>query len=35
MLRDAMVSRLYRRSMAEGRITVPAVPGLLDEYVQL
>ena len=35
MLRDAMVRRLYRRSMAEGQITVPAVPGMLDEYVQL
>ena len=35
MLREAMVRRLYRRSMAEGKITVPAVPGLIDEYVQL
>lgn len=35
MLREAMVSRLYRRSVAEGKITLPAVPGLLDEYVHL
>ncbi len=35
MLHEAMVRRLYRRSLAEGRITVPAVPGMIDEYVQL
>lgn len=35
MLRDAMASRLYRRSVAEGQITLPAVPGLIDEYVHL
>lgn len=35
MLHDAMVRRLYRRSLAEGQITVPAVPGMIDEYVQL
>ncbi|ORW69030.1 class I SAM-dependent methyltransferase [Mycobacterium saskatchewanense] len=35
VLREAMVRRLYRRSTAEGQITVPAVPGLIDEYVQL
>jgi SAM-dependent methyltransferase len=35
MLREAMVRRMYRRTMAEGQIMVPAVPGLLDEYVQL
>jgi SAM-dependent methyltransferase len=35
MLREAMVRRMYRRTMAEGQITVPAVPGLIDEYVQL
>jgi SAM-dependent methyltransferase len=35
MLREAMVRRMYRRTMAEGQVTVPAVPGLLDEYVQL
>src|ERR1700745_2029761 len=35
MLREAMGRRVYRRTMAEGQIMVPAVPGLLDEYVQL
>lgn len=30
-----MARRLYRRSTAEGKITLPAVPGLIDEYVQL
>lgn len=35
MLREALIRRLYRRSTAEGQIRVPAVPGLIDEYVQL
>jgi SAM-dependent methyltransferase len=35
MLREAMIRRLYRRSMAEGQIVVPAVPGMLEEYVRL
>jgi SAM-dependent methyltransferase len=35
MLYEAMVRRLHRRAMAEGLITVPAVPGLIDEYVLL
>ncbi len=35
MLYEAMVRRLYRRTSAEGHIRVPAVPSLLDEYVQL
>ncbi|ORV86016.1 methyltransferase type 12 [Mycobacterium interjectum] len=34
-LQEAMVRRVYRRSLAEGQITVPAVPGMIDEYVQL
>jgi precorrin-6B methylase 2 len=34
-LREAMVRRMYRRTMAEGQIRVPAVPGLIDEYAQL
>jgi SAM-dependent methyltransferase len=34
-LREAMLSRVYRRTLAEGQIAVPAVPGMLDEYVQL
>lgn len=35
MLREAIIRRMYRRSSAEGQIRVPAVPGLIDEYVQL
>lgn len=35
MLREAMVRRWYRRSMAEGHVRVPAVPSLIDEYVLL
>lgn len=35
MLREAIIRRSYRRSSAEGHIRVPAVPGLIDEYVQL
>ncbi|OBH46552.1 class I SAM-dependent methyltransferase [Mycobacterium mantenii] len=35
MLREAMIRRMYRRLSAEGHIRVPAVPGLIDEYVQL
>ncbi|MEB4209869.1 class I SAM-dependent methyltransferase [Mycobacterium sp. 94-17] len=35
VLREAMIRRLYRRTAAEGQIWVPAVPGLIDEYVQL
>ena len=34
-LRAAMARRLHRRSAAEGKITLPAVPGLLDEYVKM
>lgn len=32
-LRDAMTRRVYRRAVADGQIALPAVPGLLDEYV--
>jgi len=35
MLREALIRRMYRRSSAEGHIRVPAVPDLIDEYVQL
>jgi SAM-dependent methyltransferase len=35
MLREAMIRRLYRRLSAAGQIRVPAVPGLIDEYVLL
>ncbi|GBG39115.1 hypothetical protein NJB14197_08060 [Mycobacterium montefiorense] len=34
-LREAMARRLYRRSNAEGQIQLPAVPGMLDEYVKM
>ena len=30
-----MARRLYRRSVAMGQIAVPAVPGLIDEYVKM
>lgn len=35
MLREALIRRLYRRSAAQGQIRVPAIPALIDEYVQL
>ncbi|ORV17902.1 class I SAM-dependent methyltransferase [Mycobacterium celatum] len=35
MLREAMARRLYRRSVASGQITLPAVPAMLDEYVTM
>jgi SAM-dependent methyltransferase len=35
MLREAMARRLYRRSVAMGQIAVPAVPSLIDEYVEM
>jgi SAM-dependent methyltransferase len=35
VLHEAMVRRVYRRTMAEGQIRVLAVPGLIDEYAQL
>ena len=31
----AMVRRLYRRAEVAGRIALPAVPGMLDEYVTM
>lgn len=34
-LREAMARRLRRRSVATGEITLPAVPGMLDEYVEM
>jgi len=30
-----MARRLYRRSVAMGQVTVPAVPSLIDEYVKM
>jgi SAM-dependent methyltransferase len=35
VLREAMARRLYRRSMAEGQITLPAVPAMIDVYVTM
>lgn len=34
-LREAMARRLRRRSVATGEITLPAVPGMLDEYMSM
>jgi len=34
-LRDAMTRRLHRRSVVTGRLTLPAVPGMIDEYVSM
>ncbi len=34
-MQAAMARRLRRRSVASGKITLPAVPGLLDEYVSM
>jgi SAM-dependent methyltransferase len=33
--RDALARRLHRRSVVNGQITLPAVPGMIDEYVSL
>jgi SAM-dependent methyltransferase len=34
-LKESMARRLYRRSVAKGQITLPAVPGMIDEYVTM
>ncbi len=34
-LRESMARRLHRRAVAEGKITLPAVPGAVDEYVKM
>jgi len=34
-LREAMARRLYRRSVVTGEISLPAVPGMIDEYVSM
>jgi hypothetical protein len=34
-LREAMARRLYRRALVTGQITLPAVPEMLDEYVNM
>jgi SAM-dependent methyltransferase len=35
VLREAMARRLHRRAEAEGQITLPAVPSMVDEYVKM
>jgi SAM-dependent methyltransferase len=35
VLREAMARRLHRRAEAEGQLTLPAVPGMIDEYVKM
>jgi len=35
LLRKAMARRLYRRSVVSGQISLPAVPGMIDEYVTM
>ena len=35
MLREAMARRLHRRAEAEGHLTLPAVPSMVDEYVKM
>lgn len=34
-LREAMARRLFRASAATGQVTLPAVPGMIDEYVTM
>jgi SAM-dependent methyltransferase len=34
-LREAMARRLYRASVVSGQINLPAVPGMIDEYVTM
>jgi SAM-dependent methyltransferase len=34
-LRPAMVRRLHRRAVVRGEITLPAVPGMLEDYVAM
>lgn len=34
-LQDALARRLYRRSVVTGQITLPAAPGMVDEYVSM
>jgi SAM-dependent methyltransferase len=34
-LREALARRLHRRSMVEGTLHLPAVPGMLDEYLTM
>lgn len=34
-LREALARRLHRRSVVQGEVTLPAVPGMIDEYVTM
>jgi len=34
-MREAMTRRLLRRGVSSGQVTLPAVPGMLDEYVSM
>lgn len=34
-MREALARRLHRRTVSSGQMTLPAVPGLLDEYVAM
>jgi precorrin-6B methylase 2 len=35
VLHEAMLRRLHRRAVSSGRIVVPAVPGMLEDYVAM
>ncbi len=35
LLREGMARRLYRRSVVTGKLTLPAVPSMIDEYVTM
>jgi SAM-dependent methyltransferase len=35
LLREGLIRRLSRRAVASGRLTLPAIPGMLDEYVKI
>ena len=35
LLRESMARRLFRRSVVTGEITLPAVPGMIDEYLTM
>jgi SAM-dependent methyltransferase len=35
VVREAMARRLHRRSVVTGQVTLPAVPGMIDEYVSM
>ena len=35
LVRESIARRLYRRSVVTGQIALPAVPGMIDEYVRM